>query len=124
MKTLVRFAFVLAAAGFLSAGCKGKSEQPAADRPKAPATSAAPAAHEQHPATVPAAEQSAAKLTQAQTTCPIMKRPIDKQFFADYQGKRVYFCCSACVKEFEKDPAKYVKKLEDAGVEPEKAPPG
>lgn len=57
-----------------------------------------------------------------QATCPVMGGKIDKQYYADYQGKRVYFCCSGCIKEFQKDPAKYVKKLEDSGVTLEKAP--
>jgi YHS domain-containing protein len=67
-----------------------------------------------------AAENGATQ--KAQTTCPVMGGKIDKQYFADYEGKRVYFCCPACKAEFEKDPAKYVKKLEDAGVVLEKAP--
>jgi YHS domain-containing protein len=57
-----------------------------------------------------------------QTTCPVMGGKIDKRYYADYQGKRVYFCCPMCPPEFKKDPAKYVKKLEDAGVTLEKTP--
>ena len=51
-----------------------------------------------------------------QTTCPVMGGKINKEVFSDYQGKRVYFCCPACIGEFKKDPAKYIKKLEDQGV--------
>lgn len=58
----------------------------------------------------------------AQTICPIMDSPINKKFFADYEGKRVYFCCGRCPGKFKKDPAKYVKQLEDAGVTLEKTP--
>lgn len=54
--------------------------------------------------------------TKPQTMCPVMGGKIDKQFFGDNEGKRVYFCCAACPKEFEKDPAKYVKKMEAQGV--------
>jgi len=57
-----------------------------------------------------------------QTTCPVMGGPITKENFADHDGKRVYFCCAGCSKEFAKDPAKYIKKLEDDGVTLEKAP--
>jgi YHS domain-containing protein len=60
--------------------------------------------------------------TVAQTTCPVMGGKISKKYFSDYDGKRVYFCCDDCPGEFKKDPAKYVKKLEDAGVTLEKAP--
>ena len=58
----------------------------------------------------------------AQTTCPVTGDPIDKQYFADYNGKRVYFCCANCPADFSKDPDKYVKKLEDAGVTLDKTP--
>jgi len=65
---------------------------------------------------------SAAAQANAQVTCPVMGGKIDKAFFADYDGKRVYFCCAECVAQFKKDPAKYVNKLEDAGVVLEKTP--
>ncbi len=58
----------------------------------------------------------------AQTTCPVMGGNTDKNVYADYQGKRVYFCCTACIAEFNKDPEKYLKKLADAGVTPEASP--
>jgi YHS domain-containing protein len=69
----------------------------------------------------PAADEGK-KETKAQTTCPVMGGKINKEIFADHDGKRVYFCCKACVAEFNKDPAKYIKKLEDQGVTLEKAP--
>jgi len=56
-----------------------------------------------------------------QTNCPVMGGTINKEVYSDYEGKRVYFCCPACIPEFKKDPAKYVKKLEDQGVVLEKA---
>ncbi len=59
-----------------------------------------------------------------QTTCPLMGGKIDKAFYADHDGKRVYFCCAECVGKFKKDPAKYITKLEDAGVTLAKAPAG
>jgi len=51
-----------------------------------------------------------------QTVCPVMGGAINPNQFADYDGKRVYFCCGACPAEFKKDPAKYVAKLEKDGV--------
>ncbi|MGA7875484.1 MAG: YHS domain-containing protein [Desulfoferrobacter sp.] len=57
-----------------------------------------------------------------QTICPVMGGKIDKNVYADYQGKRVYFCCESCKQEFEKNPDKYLKKLEEEGVTPEKTP--
>ena len=32
----------------------------------------------------------------------------------DYKGREVRFCCQGCVKTFEKEPAKYLKKIDDA----------
>ena len=58
----------------------------------------------------------------AQETCPVMGGKINKDIFVDHEGKRVYLCCKGCIAEFKKDPAKYIKKLEDAGVTLEAAP--
>ena len=57
-----------------------------------------------------------------QTMCPVMEGKIDKKYYADYDGKRVYFCCSGCVGVFKKNPEKYIKDLEAEGVVLEKAP--
>lgn len=46
-----------------------------------------------------------------QTTCPVMGGAINKDVFVEYQGKKVYFCCPACIEEFQKDPEKYLSKL-------------
>ena len=54
--------------------------------------------------------------TNEQKTCPVMGGKINNDIYADYEDKRVYFCCEACVSTFKKDPAKYVTKLEDEGV--------
>jgi YHS domain-containing protein len=62
------------------------------------------------------------KTVKAQTICPVMGDPIDKKFFVDYKGHRIYFCCSSCPEEFKKNPEKYMKKLRDSGVTLEKAP--
>jgi peroxiredoxin/YHS domain-containing protein len=56
----------------------------------------------------------------AQTLCPVMGGPIDKTIYADYKGQRVYFCCAGCKAQFEKDPEKFLKKMDDDGVSPEK----
>ncbi len=57
-----------------------------------------------------------------QTNCPVMGGKIDKKVYMDYQGRRVYFCCSGCVQAFKKEPDKYIKKMEDEGVVLEKTP--
>ncbi len=84
----------------------GKRETP--QTPPAPSTKETPAA--------PVA------VTTLQTTCPVEGAKIDKSVYADYEGKRVYFCCTDCKAKFNADPAKYVKQLEDKGITLEKAP--
>ena len=37
-----------------------------------------------------------------------------KPFVFQYEGREVQFCCPSCEKEFKKDPAKYLKKIDDA----------
>jgi YHS domain-containing protein len=57
-----------------------------------------------------------------QTTCPVLAGNIDKNVYADHQGKRIYFCCLGCDAEFMKNPEKYMKKLQEEGVTLEPAP--
>ncbi|MHC4247876.1 MAG: hypothetical protein ACYS9X_01980 [Planctomycetota bacterium] len=93
----------------LVAGC-GKKETPA------PAPHGGDRAAAVKPVVKPAGGQ--------QTTCAVMGGKINKKIYADHDGKRVYFCCNGCVSAFKADPVKYLKKLDDAGVTPEKAPAG
>lgn len=37
-----------------------------------------------------------------------------KPYIHTYEGKEVRFCCKGCLKDFNKAPAKYIKKLNDA----------
>ena len=39
----------------------------------------------------------------------------------EYQGREIKFCCEGCVKDFKKDPAKYLKIIEDAEAKAKKA---
>ncbi|MBL7222499.1 MAG: hypothetical protein ISS72_01470 [Candidatus Brocadiae bacterium] len=91
----------LSAAVFLTACGDGQTKGKDAKPSKAPAPQAA----------------------KAQETCPVMGGKVVKTIFADHDGKRVYFCCAGCVGTFKKDPAKYITKLEDAGVTLAKAEP-
>lgn len=58
----------------------------------------------------------------AQTLCPVMGGEIDKNLYVDVKGKRIYVCCRGCVGLVKAEPDKYIKILEDQGVEIEKAP--
>lgn len=58
----------------------------------------------------------------AQTLCPVMGSPVNKEIYVDHNGKRVYFCCAACVETFRKDPDIYLEKLKKDGVKLEDTP--
>lgn len=51
-----------------------------------------------------------------QKTCPVMGGDINTNVYADYNGKRIYFCCSICEPQFKKSPKEFIKKLEAQGV--------
>lgn len=59
---------------------------------------------------------AAKKTITLQTTCPVMGGAVDKKLYVDHDGKRVYLCCQGCVAAVQKDPQKYIDKLEAAGV--------
>jgi YHS domain-containing protein len=51
------------------------------------------------------------------TTCVVSGEKLGemgKPYVFNYEGREVQFCCKGCVKDFKKDPAKYLKKLDDA----------
>jgi len=51
-------------------------------------------------------------------TCPVSGEKLDgdmgKPYVFVYQGQEVKLCCSGCKKDFDKDPAKYLKKIRAA----------
>ncbi|MCX6998089.1 MAG: hypothetical protein NTV49_13655 [Kiritimatiellaeota bacterium] len=64
----------------------------------------------------PSGGPAAARPTvQKQTVCPVMGGEVNRDLFADFDGKRVYFCCKGCPAVFKQDPAKYIAKLEKDG---------
>lgn len=48
-----------------------------------------------------------------QKSCPVTGKPIDKKFSVDYVGRRIYFSGATCAAIFSKDPAKYLKLLDE-----------
>lgn len=91
MRSVATLTTVFAAGVVLAAGCDSKKGSPA-----------------------PAGQ------AKRQTTCPVMGGEVDRTLHADHGGKRVYFCCAGCVEPFERDPEKYIGKLEAEGVELER----
>ncbi|MHC4712751.1 MAG: YHS domain-containing protein [Planctomycetota bacterium] len=83
-------AFVLALTTILS-GC-GDGEQPAG--------------------TMPAPGAGAFVAETGQKTCPVMAGAISSEYYYDYEGRRIYFCCAECVDTFKEDPEKYIEKVD------------
>ena len=49
----------------------------------------------------------------AQKTCPVMEGgKIDPKLFAEHKGRKIYFCCQACIGMFKESPEKYIKKVD------------
>ncbi len=51
------------------------------------------------------------------TTCPVSGDKLGemgKPLVFVYQGQEVKLCCPHCKKDFDKDPAKYIKKIREA----------
>jgi YHS domain-containing protein len=69
---------------------------------------AEPVKVEQQATAVQTADANAAT---EQKLCPVMGNPIDKKYYTEYKGKKVYFCCPMCKPEFDKNPEKYIGKL-------------
>lgn len=78
--------------------------------------------------TAGAAEESAATTTATnavkhQTVCPVMGGAVNKQLYVDFDGKRIYVCCSGCIDAVKKDAAATIRKMEADGIALDKVPP-
>lgn len=55
--------------------------------------------------------------------CPVSDQKLGamgKPVVINYKGREVRFCCPACPKEFDKDPAKYLKKMDEQIIKKQK----
>ena len=53
------------------------------------------------------------------TTCPVSGEKLGemgKPYVFVYKGQEVKLCCPGCKKDFDKDPAPYLKKIQDAAA--------
>jgi hypothetical protein len=39
-----------------------------------------------------------------------------------HEGQEIKLCCKGCLKDFNKEPAKYIKKLDEAAKKPAEKP--
>ncbi len=68
-------------------------------------------------AETPAAPAAPAKAPYPLTTCVVSGEKLGehgKPVIVEENGRQVEFCCKGCVKDFKKDPAKYLQKLDAA----------
>jgi YHS domain-containing protein len=57
------------------------------------------------------------------TTCVVSGDKLGEMgepYLYKYKDREIKFCCKNCVKDFNKDPKKYVKKLEEAEAKAKK----
>lgn len=47
------------------------------------------------------------------TKCPVSGDDADATITKEYKGRTIAFCCEDCLKDFDKNPAKYIKKLDE-----------
>jgi YHS domain-containing protein len=67
--------------------------------------------------TAKADDKKAPPIPDKMTTCPVSGDKLGemgKPFVFEYKGREVKLCCPDCKKDFDKDPAKYMKKIEAA----------
>jgi YHS domain-containing protein len=44
--------------------------------------------------------------------CPMSGKPVDAEKVVVYKGETIGFCCGNCLKKFEAEPQKHVKKVQ------------
>jgi len=71
-----------------------------------------------------AIEDAGSQAPTAQTTDAFSGNPVNKSIYADYMGKRIYFCCDGSKKSFNMDPERYIAKFREQGIILEDAPAG
>lgn len=59
------------------------------------------------------AKKGEKKEAELNAKCPVSGDDIDKEITETYKGRTIAFCCKDCVKDFKKDPDKFVKKLDE-----------
>ena len=57
-------------------------------------------------------------------TCIVSGEKLDgemgKAYLFTYQGREIKLCCKSCLKDFDKEPSKYLKKIEEAEAKAKK----
>ena len=70
-----------------------------------------------NPANAADAKPSGVPSSYPLTKCPVSDEVLGemgKPVKVSHQGTDVYLCCKSCIKDFDKEPAKYVEKVKNA----------
>ncbi len=62
------------------------------------------------------------RLPNAQKLCPVLNEPINPQLYVDYEGKRIYVCCTHSLDVVKANPKKFIRQLEAEGITLEPVP--
>ena len=78
------------------------------------------------PFTSGAADEKKAEKAKPYTlkTCPVSDEKLGEMgapYVFTHEGREVKLCCKSCLKDFKKDPAKYIKKMDAAEKKDKKA---
>jgi YHS domain-containing protein len=57
------------------------------------------------------AKKEDAKAKPINAKCPVQGEDIDPEVTTAYKGKTVAFCCASCIKDFNKEPEKFMKQI-------------
>lgn len=56
------------------------------------------------------------QIPKAQVMDALSGKPINKNVYVDYEGKRIYFCCDDSRQNFNKNPAVFLRRFKEQGV--------
>lgn len=62
------------------------------------------------------------KFSNAQKLCPVLNEPINPSLYVDFEGKRIYVCCTHSLDVVKANPEKFIRQLEAEGITLEPAP--
>ncbi|MBX3095240.1 MAG: YHS domain-containing protein [Fimbriimonadaceae bacterium] len=123
MKSQLTLIIAALLVGFAAIACQPAAE-PTGDVETPAGTDSKPAEDGGGTTSTTMGEEVPAFMVDGKLVCPVMGATVESAEkavgYQDYEGKRYYFCCGMCPEQFEKDPAKFVKAMEEKAKEGEK----
>jgi YHS domain-containing protein len=98
--------------GFCCAGCDTEFKKDPAKYMAVIAKEEAPAKDAEKDKKDAKKKDEAKKKAELNTKCPVTGDEADKTITTEYKGRTVAFCCEPCIEDFDKDPKKYIDKLD------------